>query len=75
MVTGNGLDQLEANPELSVAFTITLKVSVDPEETLHLWKTLIVKPWLTKQVVEAVPSPQSMVYLIWFPSGSIDLVV
>ena len=64
MVTGNGFDQSEANPELSVAFTLTSKVSVDPEETLHLWKTLIVNPWFTKQVVEAVPSPQSMVYLI-----------
>ena len=74
MVTDNGLDQLEAAPSSSVARTRTLKVFVDPEETVHLLNNLTSAPELTRDVVDVVPSPQSNVYFTWSPSGSVVLV-
>jgi hypothetical protein len=74
MVTDNGLDKLEFVPLSSVALARTLKVFVDPEETVQVWDALDVVPELTKDVVDVVPSPQSNVYLTWSPSGSVALV-
>ena len=74
MVTDNGLDQLEAVPCSSAALALTLKVFVDPEDTVQIWDALADAPELTRDVVEIVPSPQLNMYFTLSPSGSFALV-
>ena len=71
MVTDKGLDQLEAVPCSSVALARTLNVFVDPEATVQVWDALAAIPELTRDVIDAVPSPQSNVYFTRPPSGSV----
>jgi len=66
-MTLNALDHPDVAPLLSVAVALTWNVPA----VLHLCDALDLVPELTKLVVEVVPSPQSNVYLTWFPSGSV----
>ena len=74
MVTENVPDQLESVPLSSAALARTLNVFVDPEATVQIWDALADAPELTRDVTDAVPSPQSNVYLTLSPSGSVALV-
>jgi len=67
MVADNVFDHPEVAPMLSVAIALTRYVPA----ALQVWDAFDEVPELTRLVTEVVPSPQSKVYLTWFPSGSV----
>jgi hypothetical protein len=64
----NGLDQPEDLLKLSVAFALIWYVA----DLLQEWFALALAPEAIGPTTEVVPSPQSKVYSIWSPSGSIE---